>query len=219
MLKAWASCEEIMKRAILILGVSLVMSTKAFADCAEEVAEAWTRLLKTPFSFEIMFEGPLNSNVTGSFSWPSAMHYSTHGRNGLAQGIFVGSRQWTYHDGAWSGGGGYGSTSDRALALHWVMFGFEMPHPTGKGIESAVCLGRVVMGGREYSAYEYRVKKSVMGEAIDHQRLYVDIQSGLQARKEVEREVVKPHDQAVGSRTRHSTEFRPDPTLKIEPPG
>src|SRR5262249_20875829 len=126
-------------------------------------------------------------------------------------------RQWRYRNGVWSRGGEYGSTSDRALALHWVMFAFEMPGETGKGIESAACLGPVVMAGREYSVYEYSVRKSAMIERHRSSEAYVDTLSGLPAREEVEREVVDKSVKVPAPRSRHSTEFRPDPLLKIEP--
>jgi hypothetical protein len=206
-----------MKRVIFILGCILLICAEAAADCAEEVTEAWGRLLKTPFSFETTYEGEANAEIAGSFIWPLALHYSL--KNGLIQDIFVGSRHWSYSNGAWTGGGGYEAvlgTPDRALALYWMVFGFETLPLTGQGVASAVCLGQVKKDGREYSLYEYSVPKGLHRNVIFHQKLYVDTLSGLPARQEVEREFVKP---IKGSRARHSTKFRPDPLLKIEPPG
>lgn len=73
-------------------------------------------------------------------------------------------------------------------------FGFN-PETIANGLHIATCRGRVSKEEKDYVGYEYHVSKRLWGEVQDvvsHERLYVDVATGLPVRQEAEERPEQP---------------------------
>lgn len=215
-------------RLALFLGCLWTFPLPVLADCRKEVEAAWLRTLATPFDFELtsIEEGPKHEFM-GAVQWPTAMHYSTIGPNGRHEEYYVNGRNWMFGDGRWQGGkqGSVYSGSEvpeSAVRFYAAFFGIRGAFSgfNGKGFEPAplspvICAGEVMRNSVKHILYKYDVTAVAFGAAIDRDTIYVDSQTGLVSRQEVER---RSNQTANTRKSHYTTEFRPNPSLVIKPP-
>jgi hypothetical protein len=195
----------------------VLSASKAVASCAEEVIAAWRQLHAAgPYTFTITSSG---NTLSGVVDRPRALrHWRDDGKRRY-EWVRIGSRQWTFQDGRWYDAGEIlpplSPPIEQDILGFERLFNFEAEQ-LAKQIQGVACLGRVIKDGREYTGYDYRVRRGD-GALFIREKLYIDTTTGLPAQQEHEQRQNGPQG-PFGPTVRRKAEFRFDASIKIEPP-